>query len=359
MSVQPRVRRPALAVIRLAGTLLILAGCANPFPEDLAIQVSDGNPPLVVIDSPAEGATYQSTVAVTGTVNDQEGSIASLVLRVPACEVDEILEIGEEGAFSSSFSTAGISSSITLTVVATDWNGNETSVDRVLENDLTGPHIQITEPEDYSAYSTVVRVSGSITDAAGIETSGEVSACSYRVPGTAVAGELETDDAGSFSFEFATRNPDGSTVIDGSASIEVTALDFNENETTESITIVKSATGEFASFTVSPAYKKVTFEWEPVLHAESYSIFESMYGETRAGVTSPYVWEGLENGEVYAFQVRAHIPDGVGEDALLHFHNQDAIEYSIFCPVGTRGWLPICNNGVVSGQVRKRGHVHR
>ena len=300
MSVQPRARRPARAIICLAGTLLILAGCANPFPEDLATQVSDGNPPLVVIDSPAEGATYQSTVAVTGTVNDQEGSIASLVLRVPACEVDKTLEIGEEGAFSTSFSTAGISSSITLTVVATDWNGNETSVDRVLENDLTGPHIQITEPEDYSAYSTVVRVSGSITDAAGIETSGEVSACSYAVPGTAVAGELEIDDAGSFSFEFATRNPDGSTVIDGSASIEVTALDFNENETTESITIVKSATGDFSSFTITPANKQVTLEWDPVLHAESYTIHNPRYGEIRDDVTSPYVWEGLRTASCTA-----------------------------------------------------------
>lgn len=304
--------RAVLAVALLTG--LILTSCPNPLPTELATQVTDGNPPLIVIESPAEGATYQSAVTVTGTANDREGSVALVNLRVPTCEVDRPVEIDEEGAFSTCFSTAGVSSSVTLTVTATDWNGNQTSASRVVENDLAGPHIRITEPADYSSYATVVRVSGSITDAAGAESCGEVSACSYRIPGTAVAGDLEIDETGAFSFEFVTRNPDGSAVIDGSASIEVTAVDYNDNENMESITIVKSATGDFSSVTVTPANKQVTIEWEPVLHAESYSIFESKYGRTRTDVVSPYVWDELENGEIYRFQIKAEIPADLGED---------------------------------------------
>lgn len=117
--------RLLLRTARVAAFLaaLCLISCPNPLPTELA----DAAGPVVTILTPAEGATYQSTVTVTGTVNDREGSVALVNLRVPTCEVDQPIEIDEEGAFSSSFSTAGVSSSVTLTVVATDWNGNETS----------------------------------------------------------------------------------------------------------------------------------------------------------------------------------------------------------------------------------------
>ena len=316
-----RTRLPRRVARRLAHTaailaaILVVASCPNPFEEVLATQVTDDGSPVIIIDSPAEGATYQATVTITGTVTDREGAVHALSLGVPVAEVDQDVEIGEDGAFSISFSTEGISTSISFTLTATDWNGNTARITRTLENDEAGPHIQITEPEDFSAYGTVVRVSGTVTDGPAAATTDEVAGASYAVPGTSIAGDLSFGEDGTFSFEFATANPDGTAVVDGSALVEVRASDFNGNETVRSITIVKSPTGDFGSVTVTPANKQVTIEWDPVLYAEGYTIFEANYGQTQENVTSPYVWDGLENGEVYSFQVKAEIPEDKGPDA--------------------------------------------
>lgn len=309
-------RRLAPAASILAATL-VLASCPNPFEEALATQVTDDGSPVIVIDSPAEGATYQATVTIRGTVTDLDGAVYILSLSVPIADIDEDVEVGEDGAFSTSFSTEGISTSISFTLTATDWNGNTSAVTRTLENDEVGPHIQITEPEDFSAYGTVVRVAGTVTDAPGSITTREVAEASYSVPGTTVQGELSLDPGGTFSFEFPTRNPDSTAVLDGSAVINVTARDYNGNETTASVTILRSQTGDFGSVTVSPESKSVWIEWDSVLHAERYFIHNPRIGEVREyeGSDNRYVWTGLENGRKYSFQIQAVIPDDRGEDA--------------------------------------------
>ena len=120
---------------------------------------------------------------------------------------------------------------------------------------------------------------------------------------------------GSFTFEFATRLGDGTQVLTGPATIEITAEDWNGNASSANVTIVRSSTGDFSTVTVSPGNKHATVEWEPVLHAQSYNIYELEYGEVREAVTSPYTWDSLENGEVYVFQLEALLPVGVGENA--------------------------------------------
>jgi len=314
-NVRLKVIAAVIAIVSAGALMTVLFSCPNPIGDILAKQIADADVPNIAITSPTDGGVYGGTVVIEGSVADAGGDVKSLAVAVPVAEIKETVELDEEGEFSYSFSAHGITETILITLTAKDWNGNESSKTITLFNDGTGPHIEITEPEDFSAYSTVVRVSGTVTDAAGAASTGEVSACTYSVPGTSVAGDLTLSSGGAFSFEFATRNPDGTQVIDGPATIRILAMDWNGNETASSVTVVKAETGDFSSFTVTPGNKQATIEWEPVLHAASYTIFESNYGISREEVSSGYVWEGLENGEMYAFQVKAEIPDELGEDA--------------------------------------------
>lgn len=299
-----------------AGALALLVSCVAPFDAQLATQVRDANGPTILLESPAPDAPYGRIVTIRGSVDDADGSIEGLRLTVPALELDQPVEIGADGTFVTEFSTEGFSWTITYTLTAVDWNGNETTLTRRVENDLTGPHVTITEPEDFSAYGTVVRVTGVIEDAEDAGTTTEVRSASYAVAGTALSGSVELDDSGAFSFELATRDTDGTPFIEGSASLVVTAEDYNGNVTTEVVTLVRAPTGDFASVTVTPGNRQVRLEWDDVLAAESYSIFESRYGETRSNVSSPYTWTDLENGEIYRFQIRAEVPDERGDDAF-------------------------------------------
>ena len=183
-------------------------------------------------------------------------------------------------------------------------------------NDTTGPVITITEPADRSEYSTVVRVTGTVTNSADATTAAQIVACSYSVPGTSVSGSFEINEVGTFSFLFATRDADGTTLVAGPAIIQITARDWNGNESTASVQIVPVAAGDVPGFTVTPASGEVTIAWSDVPGAESYDLFEFNYGESRTDVAGPYTWTGLENGAVYAFQLTARMADGSGDDAV-------------------------------------------
>jgi hypothetical protein len=414
------MRRRGLAAA-FAGAALLLVSCPNPFDLTLTRQAGDTSGPAIVVTAPISGSTFQSTVTVAGTVTDgTDGRVASLTLSVPVAEIDTPLTLGDGGAFSHSFSTAGISRAIVITLRAADWNGNTTELvvtlfnddagpgiaiespddtstylssvelrgrvqnmveldeltvsvaainvldepiapaedgsfsyvfstkdvsgtilarfratdhngntsaeDLTLYNDGVGPFAEITEPEDMSYYASVVRVSGRVLDASGAATTGEVKSVSYRVPGTSIAGPLYPAAGGSYSFEFATKDEHGAQVIDGSRTIEVTAVDWNLNSTTVAVMILRgSGNSDIPSFAVKPQSEQVEITWEPVLHATSYKLYTPRDGQVRENVTSPYVWDSLTNGELYSFHLQAVLPYP-GADAWSDL--QDAIPLS-------------------------------
>jgi hypothetical protein len=104
------------------------------------------------------------------------------------------------------------------------------------------------------------------------------------------------------------------------------------------MSVVRSATGDFGTFTVTPGNKQVTIEWDEVLYAQSYTLLEAKFGEIRENVTSPYVWESLENGEVYEFLLTAEIPDDVGEDAVSTSIEKMPLSPRSFAPTLTDGY---------------------
>jgi hypothetical protein len=194
-------------------------------------------------------------------------------------------------------------------------------------NDTDGPVISITEPTDRSEYSTVVRVSGTVTDDADTATATRIAACSFAVAGTSVGSGFEIDDAGAFSFLFATTDVEGTALFEGVARLEVAARDWSGNETIESVEIVPATTGAVPGFSVTPGNREVTLEWDEVPGAESYSLHSLRYhDETREDVPYPYVWDNLVNGQLYDFQLRAVMPEGIGVDAWSD--TQEAIPLS-------------------------------
>jgi len=272
--------------------------------------------PIFTITSPNDEGEYASSIMLRGSVTDNDSVVETVALEVKAADVEEALAVAADGTFAYDLDATGITKTIVITITASDAKGNQSTLERTLFNDGEGPHIIITEPANFSAYGTVVRVAGSVTDAEGVATTDEVASVSYEVAGTAVAGDITPDANGAFSFVFATRLADGTEVVSGAAAIELMATDWNGNLSTESVTIVRSETGDFDAVTVTPGDRQVTIAWDPVLYAESYCIRELNDGLSMEDASSPAVWEGLENGELYSFQLSAVIPDGVGPDAV-------------------------------------------
>lgn len=154
-------------------------------------------------------------------------------------------------------------------------------------NDTTGPVITITEPADRSEYSTVVRVSGTVDDSIeeyDFSSRSQVSRCSYAVTGTTIGGNFEVDDEGSFSFTFVTKENEGTWLVSGPATLELTACDWSGHKSIESIQLIPSETGAAPGFFVTPGYREATIEWDDVPGAESYELFEYKYGQTRSDV---------------------------------------------------------------------------
>lgn len=196
---------------------------------------------------------------------------------------------------------------------------NQISTDLLEQmNDSDGPLVTIVEPVDKSDYSTMVAVSGSVTDGSSDTafSAENIYSCSYSIEGTTVEGNFDLDDEGNFSFLFATREADGTALIAGPVTLELFAVDWNGNTGSSSIQLLQPDEGDISGFTVTPANKSVTIEWDDVAGAESYDLFRYEYGITIENVTSPYTWSDLDNGVSYSFQLTAHMPDGAGDDAL-------------------------------------------
>ena len=310
-------------VVAASAILVLLSSCPLPFDSEKLSVLQDLRPPEIIFTAPEAGSVFESAVSIAGMVTDYDKDGAarsgpsfitavSYSIQGKSGEATEII-LADDGSFAFSVSTASFTSQITIVVSATDKNGNTGTGSITLAPDTAGPFLAVTSPGNYSEYATAVTLSGYVRNSAADTAITEVaSSVSYKMPGTAIAGAMDLDSAGAFS-----RVLDVSS-LSGSRTIEVTAADLNGNKTTAVITIVKPADGgDVSRFTVTPGNRRATISWDPVPYAESYTISELKYlGEDREDVTSPYVWEGLENGTAYSFSLTAHMPAGGASEAL-------------------------------------------
>lgn len=170
--------------------------------------------------------------------------------------------------------------------------------------DSLPPTIIIFSPIDGSSYAASVLVAGTVTDLTNESGDiGGIRRVTYTiVPETLPGGIVDVAGDGSFSFSFPTTGFSGSMVV------RVSAEDWNSNVREVSISLVDG--GAFATLTAIPGNNEVELTWDDVALANSYSVYNLRYGEAEHDVTSPYTWEGLTNGKLYSFQVKATSSSG-------------------------------------------------
>src|SRR6056297_2886395 len=118
-----------LVLIALAG--LVVTACGQPFDTDLMTQVSDRSAPAISIVTPRNGSSYAAVVLVEGTISDsvtdggEPGQAVMVDYQVLSTSISGSTTIADDGTFSFSFETTGLSGSLTVRIAATDWNANE------------------------------------------------------------------------------------------------------------------------------------------------------------------------------------------------------------------------------------------
>ncbi len=287
-----------------------------------------GSGPAIAITAPSDEAFYRSQVSVIGRVGNSEedpesaGQVASLVYRSGNLSADpqEIDFHPSNGTFSFDFDTQQVNGKLYLFITAQDRIGGTRHRLLTLRDGKLSPILEISTPQDGSAYGAGVYVTGRLSLSAGEDPLREAiksltyeiaSAETFDVHAEAMSGEIELDESGSFRFLLTTRE------LTGSQTITVSAEALNGNRHQVSVTLQRGSS-DIPSFRVAPADGKAMLDWDPVPLATSYTLHYSRSassrpeadGERLADVRPPLVLEDLENGRVYAFKLQAVSPAG-------------------------------------------------
>jgi hypothetical protein len=168
-----------------------------------------GNPPIVTITQPADGAEVWGTVTITATATD-DGTVSEVEFFVDGTSVGT----DTESPFQMNWSSSGVSDGDhTISATATDDDG-ETGSDSVVvtvDNVDDPPVVSITDPEDGDTVSgTSVTITASATD------DGSVVKVDFLVDGSLVG----TDYSAPYAIAW-----DSTDVSDGSHTILAKATD--------------------------------------------------------------------------------------------------------------------------------------
>jgi hypothetical protein len=178
-------------------------------------------------------------------------------------------------------------------------------------SDRATPIVEIASPVENSPYTQTVTVTGTALDP-----DGSVRTVTWSVTsafGELAAGTIDGSSlaaGGGFQFSFGTLS------FSGPISVTVRASDWNDNTAVASRTLA-SPGASLSSFTVAPGNSRVTLDWAPVAGA-TYTVFYTTNGSlpgdgygTAAPVASPpAVLDGLSNGALCVFLLRAAVAGG-------------------------------------------------
>jgi hypothetical protein len=104
--------------------------CPNPLNQEKLLHVKDQLNPVISIATPAESSYCANIVEVTGRVTDaatsagNDGQVRSVYYLVAGSTVAGSIDLAADGTFSFQFATVTLGSNFTLSITATDWNGN-------------------------------------------------------------------------------------------------------------------------------------------------------------------------------------------------------------------------------------------
>ena len=294
--------RFTIDTVGLSGTaaLLIIAKDKNGRESTASIDLI-GYPagPAVAITSPLDKSYYQSTIAVSGSVTDQDwdvdagvlptSELAKLTYRVgvrsevvlydiavdPADETSITLSTGDFTFIAETvIDNIALIGTVSVQITATDKNGRQTTASIDLTDYGIGPEIAITKPSQNSSYASTVRVEGSVEDRGinGFSVS-EVKSVSYDVPSLSIANlTADMDDlgnadffldpaSGEFWFEFSAAG------FNQNFSIIVRAKDRSLRASSYTISLIGDSIGPSVSITSPPdkSYYKSTISIEGIV----------------------------------------------------------------------------------------------
>ncbi len=165
--------------------------------ESLRLVVQDTTPPTLTVTAPVNNLiTTSGSVTVRGTASDNSGP--------PTVKVNGKTVTLSNGSFSTSVTLS--EGRNTITVTATDADGNTSTVTRTVIKDTTAPALTVTFPPD-----------GLMTNNAALTVTGSASDASSGIDSVAVNGTAVSNKAGAFSWPLG--------LVPGDNEIAVTATD--------------------------------------------------------------------------------------------------------------------------------------
>jgi hypothetical protein len=212
---------------------------ANRFFEKVIALLEGGNYPGFEITSPLDGSLYAAEVHVSGRSSVEGGpaSMDSLSWTLSGGDRGGQVTVSEQGTFTFSFPTAGLTGEQTLTLRAVNRQGRfaerslklrgpveaVAEVEGVAEAAAKAPVIVLTSPADGSAYGSTV--GSSLVVEGYLRPAAVIRSLTYRLSGGGEAaggraGELAYNQStGIFSFELDTEG------LSGPQTLELAAVD--------------------------------------------------------------------------------------------------------------------------------------
>ena len=220
------------------------------------VLLGDSIGPTLSISSPVSGTFYQSSVTVTGVVRDKTSLAASptideldtleyrigggTLVTVPGTDID-----AATGDYTFTFTTVGLSGTVTVQVMATDKNGRVTNQSIELLTYSSGPSISISAPTQNSDYQSTVTVSGVVSDQdSGGTAFAEVDTLRFAVNALSLDLPVVFDPAdGTFTFSFDTSG------FHVNLAVILTATDLNGRISTSTLNLLGDLIGPEVSIT--------------------------------------------------------------------------------------------------------------
>ncbi len=176
--------------------------------------------------------------------------------------------------------------------------------------DTEPPRIAVSTPAEYSAYSRVIRITGTVEDFAGAGRSGRVSALSYEILSHTAPKPATLSSDGSFVIE----EPND---LRANITVLLKAVDWNGNEMELRLPLVYPG-NDIPSFRSEEASRSIMLNWDPVAGSTNYRLYVEPSGKTPEpglstyydGISSPYTLGQLTNGSVYSLLLEADAPGG-------------------------------------------------
>ena len=197
-----------------------------------AAAASQGEAPALTITSPVDGSTYGASITVSGKATNSASdtgtnTVSKVAWSIAGTKLSGASDIGADGSFSFTVSTAGLSGTQALSVVATGGGGATVEKLVVLQDDLRGIPIALSSPANGGYYKDATSVEGQVGDGT---TTVALRSLSYDVPGKpALGGRLAADASGKFKVSLP------SSQVSGDITVRVTAEDLRGHASTASI----------------------------------------------------------------------------------------------------------------------------